>query len=227
MLAYAAGRQRIAERRSSPSTMLLIIGGHVAAVAIVMSVKMAVDHQKNSAPTEVTLIEPERIPPPPPPEAQPRQDPVEPRSDIFVPDPPMPTPSLPTPDIGTTADPISPTGAIIGNDPPQPPILLPLPTPPANPVRVAARLATPASALRPPYPSSKLDSQEEAALKLRLSIDQRGRVTAVEPVGPADAAFLASARRHLIAKWRYQPATVDGRPVASSTVITLRFELEG
>jgi periplasmic protein TonB len=226
MLAYAAGRQRIAARRSSPSTMLLIIGGHVAAVAIVMSVKMAVDHQKSSAPTEITLIEPERIPPPPPPEPQPRQDPVETRSNIFVPDPPLPVPQLPTPDIGTTADPVPPAGAIIGSDP-QPPIQLPLPKPALNPVRIGARLATPASALRPPYPSSKLDSQEEAALKLRLSIDERGRVVAVEPVGPADAAFLASARRHLIAKWRYQPASVDGRPVASTTVITLRFQLEG
>jgi len=27
-------------------------------------------------------------------------------------------------------------------------------------------------------------------------------------------------------QWRYKPATVDGRPVPSSTVITLRFELE-
>jgi protein TonB len=93
-------------------------------------------------------------------------------------------------------------------------------------VRVGPRLATPASALRPPYPSSKLDSQEEAALKLRLQIDVRGRVTAVDPVGPADPAFLASARRHLIAKWRYQPATVDGQAVASTTVITLRFQIE-
>ncbi len=227
MLAYAAGRQRIAERGSSPSTMLLIVGGHVAAVAIAMTIKVAVDYREKADPTEVILVEPERIPPPPPPEAQPRKDPVEPRSDIFVPDPPILSPPLPTPDIGTTSDPVPPTGTAIGRDPPQPPILLPLPPRPADPVRVAARLATPASALRPPYPSSKLDSQEEAALKLRLSIDERGRVVAVDALGPADGAFLASARRHLIAKWRYQPATVDGKPVASSTVITLRFQLEG
>ena len=50
-------------------------------------------------------------------------------------------------------------------------------------------------------------------LKLRLSIDHRGRVVAVEPVGRADRAFLAAARRHLIAKWRYKPATEDGRAV--------------
>jgi protein TonB len=207
--------------------MLFIIGGHVAAVAIVMSLKMVAEHRDGTRPTEVVWVEPERIPPPPPPEPQPRRETSEPRSDVFVPNPPLPTPPLPSPDIGTTSDPVPPAGPIIGTDPPSPPVLLPLPTRPMDPVRVAARLATPPSALRPPYPSSKLASQEEAALKLRLSIDERGRVVAVDAVGPADAAFLASARRHLIAKWRYQPATVDGRPVATSTVITLRFQLEG
>lgn len=63
-------------------------------------------------------------------------------------------------------------------------------------------------------------------LKLRLTIDERGRVIAVDPVGSADRSFFQAARKHLMASWRYKPATEDGRPVASSTVITLRFELE-
>jgi protein TonB len=80
--------------------------------------------------------------------------------------------------------------------------------------------------VRPPYPPSKVEREEEAALQLRLSIDERGRVVAVDPVGRADPVFLEAARRHLLAKWRYQPATEGGRPVPSSTVITLKFELE-
>jgi protein TonB len=70
-------------------------------------------------------------------------------------------------------------------------------------------------------------SEEEAVLRLRLSISDDGRVIAVDPVGPADRTFLDAARRHLIAHWRYQPATEDGRTIASSIVITLRFELNG
>lgn len=226
MLAYAAGRQRIAARGSSPSTMLLIIGGHVAAIAIAMSVKMAIDQRDEARPTEVVWVEPERLPPPPPPEAEPQPAPPAPRSTPYRPPVAVPLPPLPGDDFQTSPVPQPPVGPIIGNDPPVPPTPLPLP-PAADPVRVGPRLATPASALRPPYPASKLDSGEEAALRLRLSIDERGRVTAVDAVGAADPAFLASARRHLIAKWRYQPATVDGRPVATSTVITLRFQLEG
>jgi protein TonB len=52
-------------------------------------------------------------------------------------------------------------------------------------------------------------------------------VTGVEAVGPADPVFLAAARRHLLAHWRYRPATEDGRAVATSTLVTLRFELAG
>ena len=100
----------------------------------------------------------------------------------------------------------------------------PLPIP--APVRTGPRFATPPGAVRPPYPPSKIASEEEAVLRLRLSIDPRGRVTAVEPVGRADPAFLAAARRHLLAHWRYKPATVDGRAIASATIISLRFELE-
>jgi protein TonB len=60
---------------------------------------------------------------------------------------------------------------------------------------------------------------------LRLSIDDHGRVTSVEPVGQAEPAFLASARAHLIRVWRFDPATEDGKPIASTKTITLRFEL--
>ena len=39
----------------------------------------------------------------------------------------------------------------------------------------------------------------------------------MEPVGRTDRSFLEAARRHLIASWRYKPATEDGKAVASST----------
>jgi protein TonB len=117
-----------------------------------------------------------------------------------------------------------PGAGTIGPHLPQPRIE-PLPAP--DPVRVGPRFVTPPDAVRPPYPASKLQSEEEAVLKLKLSINERGRVVAVEPVGRTDPAFLAAARRHLIAHWRYRPATVDGRAIASSTLVTLRFELEG
>jgi protein TonB len=85
---------------------------------------------------------------------------------------------------------------------------------------------TPAADLRPPYPASKLAAGEEASLTLRLTIDENGRVVAVDPVGRADPVFLAAARKHLMARWRYKPAMQGGHPVSSTAVVTLRFELD-
>ena len=102
-----------------------------------------------------------------------------------------------------------------------------IPKPLSTPIHHDPRLLTPASELKPPYPPSKILSEEEAVLTLRLTIDPNGRVIAVEPVGRADREFLEAARRHLMAHWRYSPATDDGRAIASSTVITLHFQLDG
>ena len=219
MLAYAAHRRSIAGRRPAPHALLVIIVAHIALIAAVMSARMEMPDQQRGR-TAVELIP---IQPPPPPEPQPRAKPKSAPSTIdrvpvIVPVPrpaddqldPTPIPFVPdTPLIQPRFDP-QPTLGIAAK----------------APVRAAARFATSDAALRPPYPPAKLDSGEEASLRLRLTIDERGRVTSVEPVGRADPAFLAAARRHLLARWRYQPATEDGRAVALATLITLRFELE-
>jgi protein TonB len=69
-------------------------------------------------------------------------------------------------------------------------------------------------------------SGEEADLQLKLTIDANGRVVAVEPIGRADPVFLAAARRHLIARWRFAPATEGDRAIPSTTLIMLRFRLD-
>jgi protein TonB len=226
MLAYAASRQAAVQRQSSPHLMLGIIAGHIALVAVVMSVKMDLPQKIMKSPLVVELI-PEKDPPPADPVTQPRTPTQPQRSVIDRPQRVVPTP-LPTPDIAIPdAQPTEiPTfDKLIG--PSVEPLPKADPLPPLAPVRVGARLVTAGSDLRPPYPASKIASGEEALLRLRLSIDERGRVVAVEPVGSADRAFLEAARRHLLARWRYKPATEGGRTVGSSTVITLRFQLEG
>ena len=220
MLAYATGRQQIARRGDSPSTLLFIIGAHVTALAVVMSMKMDLPVRIWNPDTEVVMVPLDKPPPPEPAPTKPHTSPsTVDRVTTVIPIPqddakPMDTRIADNSNLGTIVGPIMP-------DPPT------LPQKIIEPVRTGPRLATPTDLLRPPYPQSKLESQQEASLRLKLTIDERGRVVAVEPVGPADPAFLNAARKHLIARWKYQPATVDGRPLASTTVITLRFELEG
>ena len=221
MLAYAAHRRTLAQRRSAPNAMLVIVAVHVAGIAALMSAKMDIPLIPKAPPTIIDLIP---QPDPPPPERSTPQSPV-PRSPTLAPPTPLvPTPPLEIPTADPAPVPLPDLGQFIKPLPDPAPRADPVPPPP---VRTAARLITPASRLKPPYPASKLASGEEAVLRLRLTIDSAGRVIAVEAVGPADGAFLAAARKHLIANWRYRPATEGGRALATTMVITLRFQLEG
>jgi protein TonB len=186
-----------------------------------MTAKMAVPVIEDHGPI---IVDPIPLPPDPPPNPEPKADqqPQAPKADPYQPPRVVPLPAPAGPSIDTTPIPVPDPGPTIGTDPAPTPI----PTPMPAVERTGPRFATPDWALRPPYPDDKRRLEEEAILRLRLSIDERGRVVAVEPVGKADRSFLEAARRHLIAKWRYKPATEDGRPIPSSTVITLRFELE-
>jgi protein TonB len=228
MLAYAADRR--SRRRLSPSALLMIAAGHAIAIGLLITAKIDVGIFKEPVETETY-----NVPLRPPPPEQPRPAPkVE--QDRRLPPPPdsrvdNPPPFIPLPQPGESFD-LGPSinsqvpdigpalGSPLGTSPSLPPAQ------PAEVVRVGPRALTPPDLLRPPYPESKMRTEEEAVLRLRLSIDTRGRVTAVEPVGAADLAFLAAARTHLVRHWRYRPATEDGRAVASTLTITLRFQLE-
>jgi protein TonB len=219
MLAYAAHRRTVAGRKPAPHALLVIIVAHIALIAAVMSAKM--ERVKRAFDPPIVI---EQIPlKPPPPAEQPKVQPRHTESVLEQVQPVVPVP-VPTNDPAISTEIPTVPGLTTGTEVIPQPIFEPVPLPPI--ARVGPRFDTPGNAVRPPYPASKIASGQEASLKLRLAISDQGRVVAVEPIGQVDAAFFASARKHLLAKWRYKPATEGGRPVASSTVITLRFELE-
>lgn len=219
-----ASTPSFADHRRHPRALMFIVGGHAVLIAAVMTAKMDVIPPLGATKTIVDLIEAPKPPlPPPPPETipEPKTKVQPPNSQLDQPTPIRQIPISDGPEVASVNLPPIPSPGPIGSGiepPPTKPIL--------DPVRLAPVFNTPDHLLRPPYPSDKQRLEEEGTLKLRLTIDERGRVVGVEPVGPVDRSFFESARKHLLAKWRYKPATVDGRPVASSTVITLRFELE-
>jgi protein TonB len=216
MLAYAA-RRPVFERRPHPNTLLMIIGAHVGLLAAVMSAKMEFAAKPPPVITKVQLIPLPKDPPPHPTKTTQRVPMIDswidqPRTQVKIAIPKIDT--LPAVDPGTGAD--------DGNA-----VVLPIPHSLSTTVSSGPLLITSQSELKPPYPASKLLSEEEAVLRLKLTIDEMGRVVAVDPVGRADPAFLDAARRHLIAHWRYKPANQDGHAVSSTAVITLHFELDG
>ncbi|MEO8142394.1 MAG: energy transducer TonB [Sphingomicrobium sp.] len=217
MLAYAP---RPDQKKLRPATLGLIILGHAGLLAVVMTAKSTIMPSPTSPP-DIFFI-PEATPPvdPPPPQPQPNPQPTDSRIDTLtplVPDIPAPGPTfeqLPGPTI--------PSGPVIGSG--VEPTIRELPLDPPI-VRQGPRFATVGDAIRPPYPIAKREAGDEASLRLRLTIDERGRVIAVDAVGRADPTFLEAARRHILRVWRYQPAMEGSKAVPSTATITLKFEL--
>ena len=220
MLAYAANRPVAGKRESSPNALLLVISVHVALLALAMSAKM--DFPKSISRTPPLINIPVPVPPAPQshlqtPQPHPRKQWID-HPDQKIPYA-KPLPNLPADNSAATSEPL-PTG---GDTAIVPPLVQPSTT--ALPHR-DARLLTPSSELKPPYPAVKLASEEEATIRLRLTINEKGRVTSIEPVGYADREFLETARRYIIAHWQYEPASEAGVAVSSAIIVTLRFQLD-
>jgi periplasmic protein TonB len=208
------------DHRRHPRALMLIVGGHAVLIAAVMTAKMDLPIKIIDPGTVIQFIPEPTEPPPPPDPPKPVTPQTRPASSSLDRVPTI----VPTPK--PTGDQFDPTpaptnaGPVIGSGIEPGPITVPAP-----PIREAARFITPERYIKPPYPADKQRLEEEATLRLKLFIDERGRVTSVEPVGKVDRSFFEAARKHLIANWRYKPATEDGHPVTSSTVITLSFRL--
>jgi protein TonB len=201
--------------------MLAIIALHVGVAAIVMSAKMDLPRRllPEVPPTVLSFPKPQPVDPIPQPHTSQPTQPAKPT--ITKVDPQVMTHPTDNGDQGPLTPPVKPGVLIEGTG------SITIPPPVHDVVKFGPRLLTSGEDLKPPYPASKLVTEEEAALQLRLTIDANGRVVGVDPVGRADPVFLSAARRWLLAHWRYRPATEDGHGVTSTEVITLRFQLDG
>ncbi|MEA3013527.1 MAG: periplasmic protein TonB [Sphingomonadales bacterium] len=139
-----------------------------------------------------------RVPPPPPPPP--------PRNNL-----PHPTPTPPP----RTGGP--PVGAGPGS-------VLPVnPLPVRREAQVDPRYA---NALQPPYPPSEQRAQRGGTVRVRVTVAPDGRVTAVQQLEATNAAFGRATERQALSRWRFRPATLDGRPVQGSIVMTVHFRIE-
>ena len=75
----------------------------------------------------------------------------------------------------------------------------------------------------PAYPNTRGPwLEDEATVTLRMTIDRDGTVVAPEVVEGREP-FATRALR-AVRRWRYEPAREDGRPVAASWDVRMRFE---
>lgn len=210
------------ERKSgSPTGLVLVVAMHTAALGALALMKGPEIQRRLFPPTVTTFIP---APQDPPPVAQPQPEPRQPTMVASVP------PVIDTPvrrsEITQVDRPPLPT---FDPSPPRPlpePRVEPQPQP-RTPVRVAAQIDPRyAAALQPPYPGSEQRAQRGGSVRVRVAIGADGRVKAIERLSATSDAFWEATERHALARWRFRPATEDGRPVESVKVMTLVFRIE-
>lgn len=204
-----------------PGGLALVIAMHAAAFAALVLVKTSVEAGASPITRifDVPLPRPTEEPPPEQQRDQPERQPttierVRPIVDTDVPRPTVADPPLP---------PLPPTTnsgreiALADGTPD-----LPVPA-----VRIEAQVDPRyAGDLQPPYPPSEESAQREGRVRVRITIGADGRVKAVQRISATSDAFWRATERHALARWRFRPATLDGRPIESSKVMNLYFRIE-
>lgn len=212
------------ERRRSPTSLATVITLHAAAVgALVLfgTTSFVRDPPTITKVFNVPMpVDPPPVPPPPPPRTR----------------DPLPQPPQSQLDRVPDTPPVSDGPRVSGPPvPPQPPAPdagrgtqlaeLSIPRIP-DPVRIAARVdPNYADALQPPYPPGEERMQRGGRVSLRITIGPNGRVTAVEQINATSEAFWRAAQRQALSRWRFRPATIDGRPIESTMVMTVTFRI--
>jgi protein TonB len=105
--------------------------------------------------------------------------------------------------VGNSRQPVAPAAPIaIGGD--------------ANPARLL-------SSIPPTYPSLAKTQRIEGAVRIDALIDPTGRVSSMKVVsGPV---LLHQAAMDALRQWKYQPATLNGKPVPMHLTVTVQFRL--
>lgn len=214
-------------KRIRPGSAAAVILLHGAALAALLMAKGYVPAPEIFTPTRVTPIELDSAPPPNP---EPKQEPRPKQQQTVWTTPPLPTPSpssismpqrppVTPPDLGSQAGNEDLRGVV--DAPRAEPIAEP---PPVPPVRVEPALVS--GDLQPPYPASEQRLEREGTVVIRVTVGANGRVVATEKLRATSEAFFAATERHARARWRFRPATLDGRPVEGRKTLTVHFRLD-
>ncbi|MEE3370911.1 MAG: TonB family protein [Planctomycetota bacterium] len=78
----------------------------------------------------------------------------------------------------------------------------------------------------PVYPAEALSKGETGRVVLRVQVDATGRVTAVSIDRSSGSQSLDAAASAAIHRWRFNPATGNGTPIACEVRIPVRFRIE-
>lgn len=222
-------------RTISPTSLTIVILLHAAAITALALSKMEMPGMKMFVPLKIEHINLDPVPEPIKPEPR-EHKPVARDTQIDYVKPIVPTtPRGPVVVHQPNRDPVvfdpgpPPKANEFPSEPalPLPPQPQPQPQPqpkPQPPVRTEATMRS--GDLQPPYPASEEQAEREGKVTVRLTVGADGRVKAAEKVSATSEAFFTATQRHALRSWRFSPATVDGKPVESTKVVTVHFRLD-
>jgi len=200
------------QKRGSPTGLVAVIAMHAAVLGALVLIKGPQIIREINPPLLITPIE---IPPDPPPVAP--VDPQTPRRPQTV----TRTETVIQRDFSDITD---RRESVIPSFPEQPRIELARVEPPLPSIRREAQLLS--GGLQPPYPVSEERAQRGGVVRVRVHIGADGRVARVERLDATSDAFWRATERQALSRWRFRPATLDGRPVETSKVMTVTFRIE-
>lgn len=210
----------------------LTVAVHIAVIAGVMALPAITVVMKK--PGEVTGVNiPLKPEPVQPPETRPDDPLIKPAPNNPVIDrlkPQVTPPSLPKqPDYGFSdsggGSIFDGTGAGNGMDIPFDPV------PPVeaipDPVIVEAKLNTRYAAdFQPAYPPGQLRLDKEGTVSVRVLVGTNGRVKDLQLISAPHESFWTATQRHALKKWRFKPATKDGKPFESWITLKVQFTID-
>tara|TARA_R110001599_G_scaffold339279_2_gene558750 strand:+ start:525 stop:1190 length:666 start_codon:yes stop_codon:yes gene_type:complete len=95
-----------------------------------------------------------------------------------------------------------------------------------DPVMVGASLNRRyAGDFQPAYPVGQLRREREAEVSVRVLVGTDGRVKDIQLVESPHEDFWSATRKQALNKWRFTPATKDGKPVESWMALKVVFQI--
>mgnify|MGYP006271870189 CR=1 FL=1 len=228
---------------------------HVALVVIVsVGLLQHSHHEIDKPPVIIELVRPKQEPPPPPPKPEPPKPeppkPEPPKPKPLKPEPVQPEPPRPAPPVAAPppapmpAPAPAPAVTVPETKPaPHPPEPVPAPkpapapqvppAPPAPPASPAPSAKTDvsisasygASNAKPVYPTMSKRMGEQGTVVLRVLVKSDGSAGTVEVKSPSGFPRLDQSAVEAVKTWRFNPATLDGKPVDEWYQVPIPFKL--
>jgi protein TonB len=218
-----ASRSGYSSQRS-PGAMAAAVALNGGIIALLIAIPLTIDRVYRDPPLRIHDVPLDRVPPPEPDRPKPKPDAKDIRKPVADASP-RPTAVDPIIGLGRAGPDIALSdftfpdmvdrATATRTDPPPPPLIVK--------ARPDPRYA---ATFRPDYPPAMRREGLEGSATVRVTIDEHGRVVAVELVRATNPAFFEETKHQALKSWHFLPATRDGAAIRSEQVMTVQFRLE-